>query len=53
MNVGTMSYTRVMDRCHWRIALLFERLAQHLRIKRYLDASENAGERQIWSIVAT
>ena len=37
----------------WQIELFFKWIKQHLRIKRFLGASENAVKTQIWCAVAT
>ena len=37
----------------WKVKLFFKWIKQHLRIKRFLGASENAVKTQVWSAVAT
>jgi hypothetical protein len=37
----------------WQVELFFKWIKQHLRIKRFLDTSENAVKTQIWCAVAT
>jgi hypothetical protein len=37
----------------WQVELFFKRIKQHLRIKRFLGASENAVKTQIWCAVST
>ena len=37
----------------WQVQLFFKWIKQHLRIKRFLGASENAVKTQIWCAVAT
>ena len=37
----------------WQVELLFKWIKQHLRIKRFLDNSENAAKTQVWCAIAT
>ena len=37
----------------WQVELFFKWIKQHLRIKKFLGASENAVKTQIWCAVAT
>jgi IS4 transposase len=37
----------------WQVELFFKSIKQHLRIKRFIGASENAVKTQIWCAVAT
>ena len=39
-------------RCRWQVELFFKWIKQHLRIKSFLGASENAVKSQIWTAIS-
>ena len=39
-------------RCRWQVELCFKWIKQHLRIKSFLGASENAVKTQIWTTIS-
>ena len=57
-NFLTNNFTRpaqtVADlyRCRWQVELFFKWIKQHLRIKSFFGASENAVKSQIWTAIS-
>lgn len=45
--------TADLYRQRWQVELFFKWIKQHLRIKAFLDASENVVKTQIWIAVCT
>jgi len=43
----------LLYKCRWQVELFFKWIKQHLRIKRFFGASENAVKSQIWCAIAT